>query len=347
MSPSGSAVTGPVDELLLETIDGLLADHATPERVGAAEGGLDPKLWAALAESGLAAVGVAESAGGSGGTLHDAAAIAKAAGRYAAPVPLTETSIIGGWVCEQAGLTLPDGPLAVVVSDAIAGRVRRVPWASVAEHLVVVTPEGVAIVDPATVGLEAGHNYAGEPRADVTLNQPIDLGPGPPPDAVRARGALARSLLMAGALGQAVDLSVQYANEREQFGRPIGKFQILQHYLAEMAGESAAAEAAADTATDVIASAAGDAEVVLAIAAAKAVAGRAAGIINRLAHQLHGAIGYTDEHRLQYSTRRLWSWRDEYGTEAEWAALLGTELCRAGEAALWPQLTRWPPAATA
>jgi acyl-CoA dehydrogenase len=343
---------GGVDELLLETIEALLADHCSPEQVGAAEGGLDPKLWAALTSSGLGTVGVAESAGGSGGSLHDAAAIAKAAGRYAAPVPLTETSIIGGWVCEQAGLALPDGPLAVVIegSGGPGGDVvRRVPWASVAAHLLVVGPEGVAVVDPDAADLETGHNYAGEPRADVRLATAAGLErvAGPSPADVRARGALARALLMAGALGQAVDLSVQYANEREQFGRPIGKFQILQHYLAEMAGESAAAEAAADTAVDVIASGADGSEVVRTIAAAKAVAGRAAGIINRLAHQVHGAIGYTDEHRLQYSTRRLWSWRDEYGTEAEWAALLGASLCRDGGAALWPTLTRWPPAATA
>ena len=71
---------------------------------------------------------------------------------------------------------------------------------------------------------------------------------------------------------------------------------------------------------------------------------RAAGTICRLAHQLHGAIGYTDEHRLHYTTRRLWSWRDEYGTEAEWAAVLGASLMQAGGAALWPALTGWPPA---
>ncbi|MEZ5262700.1 MAG: acyl-CoA dehydrogenase family protein [Acidimicrobiales bacterium] len=151
---------------------------------------------------------------------------------------------------------------------------------------------------------------------------------------------------MAGALGQAVELSVQYCNEREQFGRAIGKFQVLQQYLAHMAGEAAAAEAAADNAVDVVAGGASDAEAVAVIAAAKTVTGRAVGIINRLAHQIHGAIGYTDEHRLQYSTRRLWAWRDEHGAEAEWAATLGRALAAAGGAALWPNtITAWPPAA--
>jgi acyl-CoA dehydrogenase len=148
---------------------------------------------------------------------------------------------------------------------------------------------------------------------------------------------------MAGALQQAVDLSVQYAQEREQFGRPIGRFQILQHYLAEMAGEAAAARAAVENAADVVASGAPAGDVTLAVAAAKACTGRAVGIINRLAHQLHGAIGFTDEHRLQYTTRRLWAWRDEHGTDAEWAAVLGRAVGRAGGDALWDRVTSWPP----
>ncbi|MFN0028259.1 MAG: acyl-CoA dehydrogenase family protein [Acidimicrobiales bacterium] len=340
-----------VDPLLIETIESMLGDLCQPEKVGAAEGGLDAGLWKALVESGMATVGVEESAGGSGGSLQDAAAIAKAAGRHAAPVPLTELSIIGGWVCQQAGLTIPDGPVAVVIGNG-----DRTYWAPVAEHFVVVTDGGVTLRAAAEVSLgRSGVNYAGEPWADVSVpsgtagtsgTSSTSGASGVSTQAVRGRGALARSLLMAGALQQATELSVQYCNEREQFGRPIGKFQVLQQYLAQMAGEAAAAEAAADNAVDVVAAGADEQEALRVIAAAKTVTGRAVGIINRLAHQIHGAIGYTDEHRLQYSTRRLWSWRDEHGSEAEWAALLGQSLATAGGAALWPAITAWPPATT-
>jgi acyl-CoA dehydrogenase len=331
-----------VDPLLVETIESMLGDLCEPEKVGAAEGRLDEALWKALTESGMATVGLSEQAGGSGGTLHDAAAIAKAAGRFAAPVPLTELSLVGGWVCERAGLPLPEGPVAVVIGDGA-----RTYWAPVAASFVVVTDAGVAVAGADAVSRGAsGVNYAGEPWADVSVTGSPSFVPGPSMDQVRARGALARSLLMAGALGQAVELSVQYCNEREQFGRPIGKFQVLQQYLAQMAGEAAAAEAAADNAVDVVASGASPEEAARVIAAAKAVTGRAVGIINRLAHQIHGAIGYTDEHRLQYSTRRLWAWRDEHGTDAEWAARLGTAVATAGGARLWPDtITAWPPAA--
>ncbi len=329
-----------VDPLLIETIESMFGDLCEPEKVGAAEGGLDAVLWNALTESGMSTVGLAESIGGSGGTLHDAAAIAKAAGRHCAPVPLTELSIVGGWVCEQAGLQLPEGPMAVVIGEGA-----RTYWAPVATAFVVVTDAGVAVVSSADVILgESGRNYAGEPWAKVTVSA-ASLVAGPSVAAVHGRGALARSLLMAGALSHAADLSVQYCNEREQFGKPIGKFQVLQQYLSQMAGEAAAAQAAADNAVDVLAAGADQDEAMRVVAAAKTVTGRAVGIINKLAHQIHGAIGYTDEHRLQYTTRRLWSWRDEHGAEAEWAAALGASLAAAGGRALWPAITKWPPAA--
>ena len=329
-----------VDPLLIETIESMLGDLCQPEVIGAAEGGLDAKVWGALWDSGMATVGLAESIGGSGGTLHDAAAIAKATGRFAAPVPLVELSLVGGWVCEQAGIALPDGPVAVVIDT---GGPSRSYWCPAASHLVVVGEGGVGVapVSAASV-VRQGVNQAGEPWADVTVSG-VSLQAGPSPLDVRARGALARSLTMAGALGQAAELSVQYCNEREQFGRAIGKFQVLQQYLAQMAGEAAAAEAAADNAVDVVAATDDPEEAIRAIAAAKTMTGRAVGTINRLAHQIHGAIGYTDEHRLQYSTRRLWAWRDEYGSDAEWAAVFGRAVVAAGGPALWPALTSWPP----
>lgn len=342
------------DDLLVETVDKLLEEHATPERIGAAEGGLDRPLWDLLEASGLTLVGVPESRGGSGGTLHDFAAIAKAAGRHGAPVPLADSLTAANTVGGLTTLDVPTGPLAYAAVSPDAKRV-RVPWAGTADHVVLLTfgatsPGVAASINVLTqsdlVITASGQNYPGEPWLEIdttaiATGTPVDL-PLTYTDALAA-GALARALLMAGACQRVAELSVQYVMEREQFGKPIGKFQILQHYLAEMAGEAAAAEAAADNAIDVIASGADRGECTDAIAAAKAYAGRSVGIINRLAHQIHGAIGYTDEHRLQYWTRRLWAWRDEYGTETEWAAHFGRSLAAAGGAALWPRITNWPP----
>ena len=312
------------DAMVVETIHSILTDHCTPERIGAAEGKIDTTLWKLLEDSGLTLVGIEESRGGSGGTPHDQAAIVKACGFHAAPVPLAESFHAAGLLAAR-GTAIPSGPLAV--ATVFGGRARA--WYG-GVAIAVVTAAG------SSPGDTSGSNYAGEPFCDL----PPDFAVGDA-DIV---GALYRSLLMAGACARVVDLSVQYAQEREQFGKPIGRFQILQHYLAEMAGEAAMADAAADNAVDALAGGATGDDARRAVAGAKVIAGRAAATITRLAHQIHGAIGYTDEHRLQYWTRRLWAWRDEHGSEHEWAATLGRSMAVAGADALWPIVTTWPPA---
>lgn len=142
---------------------------------------------------------------------------------------------------------------------------------------------------------------------------------------------------MAGCAETAAELSVHYVHEREQFGRPLAKFQAIQHHLAQMAGEALALRVAADTAALALAE---GTEPGIAIAAAKATAGTAAGTIASLAHQVHGAIGITDEHRLHLTTTRLWAWRDEHGNEREWALRLGEEALLHTTDDLWARLLR-------
>ena len=144
-----------------------------------------------------------------------------------------------------------------------------------------------------------------------------------------------RSAQMAGALQSVLETSVQYARERVQFGRPIGRFQAVQQNLALLAGQAAAATAAAEAAIEAAAHNLDSP----AVAAAKIRAGEAAGIGAAIAHQVHGAIGFTQEHRLHYLTRRLWSWRDEFGNEAYWARRLGGEVVAAGADRLWHGIT--------
>ncbi|MFI5015656.1 MAG: acyl-CoA dehydrogenase family protein, partial [Hyphomicrobiales bacterium] len=134
---------------------------------------------------------------------------------------------------------------------------------------------------------------------------------------------------------RALALSVQYAQTRVQFGRPIGKFQAIQQNLAVLAGQSAAAMAAADMAAQALDRGLAP----LPVGAAKARAGEAASIAAGLAHQAHGAIGFTEEYELHHVTRRLWSWRDEFGNEAEWNAIVGRAALAAGPDGLWPALT--------
>ena len=157
--------------------------------------------------------------------------------------------------------------------------------------------------------------------------------------ALMLMGATVRSMQAAGALETILSLSVAYANERVAFERKIGKFQAVQQNLARLAGETAAALAAAGSAADTIAQAdAFDDAVLLEAASAKIRTGEAAAEGSAIAHQVHGAIGFTNEHVLHRFTLRLLSWRDDFGSESYWAAALGGMVAKHGASQFWPML---------
>jgi acyl-CoA dehydrogenase len=341
-------------ELLRRTVEDLLAGHCTPARVAAAAAGSgwDAGLWQALAETGLTLAGSPEEAGGSGGDLYAAADIAAAAGAAAAPVPLAET-LAAGMLLGRAGLAIPSGPLTVAVASGPG--LRRVPYGRLATTVAAGSGgDGDWLAVIASAGRDGtGRNLADEPRDEVILGGDAEMHDAPAGTAEYARRLLRlfRSLLIAGAAQRALDLTVTYVQEREQFGRPLARFPTVQQELARMAGEVALIGAATQAAVAAEAPAAGGA--VSAVVAAKAQASSGAGVVAAIAHQLHGAIGTTQEHRLRLTTTRLWSWRDEDGSEAECCAELGraalAAAARAGAGAggLWPWLSGGPGAGSA
>jgi acyl-CoA dehydrogenase len=343
-------------ELVREAAERLFEKHCSAETMRRADGGEFPQaLWRALTDAGYAAALVPESAGGAGLEMADALSLLISAGRHAVPAPLAET-MLAGWLLSGAGLSAPEGPLTVAPvreGDAltakrdgagwrIEGTATRVPWGRQCGAIAVLAASDgkdvVALVAAADCAISNGHNVAGEPRDDLIFSGTKSLQAGTTPisaGALRALGAVMRSAQMAGALQSVLEMTVQYAQERVQFGRPIGRFQAVQQNLAVLAGQTAAATAAAEAAIEV---ASRDLESP-AVAAAKIRAGEAAGIGAAIAHQMHGAIGFTQEHRLHYSTRRLWSWRDEFGSEAWWARRLGGAVAAAGADRLWTGIT--------
>jgi acyl-CoA dehydrogenase len=346
--------------LLAETADRLFTAHCTRETLAAAEAGTWPAaLWRAIEEAGLAAAAVAEEKGGAGADLGDAMATLRAAGRHAAPVPLAETQL-AQWMLSECGLITPKGPLttAPVMREPLptlertggewrlAGGVRAVPWARACGAIAVLASyEGrghVALVPTAGLAINPGRNLAGEPREAVEFasahlaasdvapcGDVIDL------DALWRRGALARIAAMAGALEAVLEMTVRYANDRVQFGRAIARFQAVQQQIAALAANVAAACAAADAAI----AAAERRPATFEIAAAKARINEAATLAAGVAHQVHGAMGFTREHRLHLATRRLWAWREEFGDESYWWSWLGRTAASVGGAGLWPFLT--------
>lgn len=355
MTTGSTSMTADEVQALAEAVGDVLADHCSPERLAAAEGAVDRRLWDVLAASGLHRVGIAESAGGSGGGLAEAATVLRLVGEHAAPVPLAEVSMLAGWLLETAGLPQPDGiattgpaELAATRVDGgwrVRGRVHRVPAAGEAELVVVVAQ---AATDTVVVALPlgdlvsvAGSNLAGESRDELVLDLPVPTVypvPARTAELLRLRGALSRAVLSAGALDRLLALTVRYAQERQQFGRPIAKFQAVQQAVATLAAEAAAAGACVDAAVRACDADLGAPEAALAVAAAKVRTAQAASTGAAIAHQVHGALGMTFEHVLRFSTTRLWAWGSEWGSEAEWSEELAERAVAAGADGLWPLL---------
>jgi alkylation response protein AidB-like acyl-CoA dehydrogenase len=343
------------DTIIVDTATRIFRDLCGPAIVNEAERGVWPEaLWSALEESGLPRAWVPEELGGAGATLADGFAVLRAAGRFAAPVPLAET-LMAGWLLARAGLVVPEGPMTIapVHADGIIalradgrleGRARRVPFARDARHIAVLArgASGRAVTLVATADLPIRHDrsLAGEPRDDAWFDGAVPEAVGAAAldeDAIQRFGAAARLQQIAGALERLLEQSVEYALDRVQFGRPIAKFQAVQHSLAGLAGEVAAASAAADLAAEAFAA---PEPSVAAIAIAKVRGGEAAGAGAAIAHQVHGAMGFTYEHSLHQRTRRLWSWREEFGNETAWATRLGRMVAAAGADRLWPFITQ-------
>jgi acyl-CoA dehydrogenase len=358
MSDAGADTT-----LLQQTLSRLFTERSGQEaRQGAEAEGWAADCWDALAESGLPWVGVSEAAGGSGGDVSDACTLVRLAGRHAVPLPLAECSLIGGWLVAAAGLQLPGGePISVAIprpgdrvtveNDRVTATLQRVPWGARAGAVVALTTgtgdRRAVLLDPKTATIARGRSVAGEPR-DALSWDGAPIGPeqvGDAPDGaaeeLTVRGVLSRALLMAGAMEAAAEIAIEYSGQRHQFGKPIATFQAVANRLVRLSSEAEAGVLATDVAARRFADAVGAGRAVDAafeVAVAKAATSRAASEVTTHAHQVHGAIGMTQEYVLHHFTRRLWAWRQEWGSERSSARAVGAQVVAAGADQLWPRV---------
>ncbi|WP_407156993.1 acyl-CoA dehydrogenase family protein [Bradyrhizobium sp. STM 3557] len=345
------------ENIVVETAEKIFADLADAQEVNRdKQGQWKAPLWQALSEAGLPLAWVSEEHGGSGASLADGFGVLGAAGRFAIAVPLAET-MLAGWLLAQAGIASPNGEMTVapasprdrVISNAdgtLSGRARGVPFAKAAKHVAVIAngADGavIALVDAAKLRIEGHLNLANDTSDTIVFDkvEPITAKPAPngfDQTTLMLMGGVVRSLQIAGALESMLDISVRYAGERVAFEKPIAKFQAVQHNLARLAGESAAALAAATSAADTLASGtAPDDAVFLEAVSAKIRCAEAAEKGSAIAHQVHGAIGFTIEHILHRFTLRALAWRDDFGSESYWAVELGKRIAARGADELWP-----------
>jgi acyl-CoA dehydrogenase len=330
-----------IDPVLIDTAERVFSDVCTFQAIQDAETeGWAPDIWDAIARIGLPWISIPEERGGVGGTLEEAVAILRIAGRFAAPLPLAESGILGGWLLSEAGLDLEEAPLSVVPgrptdtlslsAGLVSGTASRVPWARHTTRVVALVDHSVVLLDPALGSIDPDANLAGEPRDTLHFDaaKPLAVVPAPPGVTARAlkiRGALSRAALIAGALEAMADLTVAYTADRRQFGKAVGSFQSVQNLLVRCGEDAAVVGLAVEVAAREFSRGAGNFEV----AAAKSLASDAARTATRAAHQAHGAMGMTQEYPLHHLTRRLWSWRAEFG-DASWKRELGAAVISLG-----------------
>ena len=314
-----------MDTMLTDAAERIFRDQCTKAALDAAEDGTFPApLWQILCENGFQLMAMPDS----GAELADVFAVLRVAGRFAAPLPLAEALLANRWLGGEGGGGQTDALNTVgLVAENGNSRWLGVPWGRAARRIVGVADDGRVFVGR-PVSVNEAVNLAGEPRDQVEVQ---DVQPLPCAEPAPALVALARVAQSAGALERVLELGIGYAQEREQFGRPIARFQAIQHMLAMAAAEVAAAGRASDAAVAAI----GSERFVLEVAAAKSRVGEAVGLVAEAVHQVHGAMGFTYEHQLHHFTRRLWAWRDECGSEAHWQALLGHRLCALGADQVW------------
>jgi acyl-CoA dehydrogenase len=345
------------ENIVAETAEKIFADLADAQTINSdKKGAWKAPLWQALSEAGLPLAWVPEDCGGSGASLAEGFSVLSAAGRFALAVPLAET-MLAGWLLAQAKISSPDGEMTVAPASpkdrvtlnadgTLSGRARGVPFAKSAKHVAVLVDGAnslsIALVKAGDCRIETGLNLGGDDNDTVTFEKvaPLTLKPAPKGfdhTALLLMGGVARSLQIAGALESMLDISVRYSNERVAFEKKISKFQAVQHNLARLAGESAAALAAATSAADAISNATSfNDEVFLEAASAKIRCAEAAEKGGGIAHQVHGAIGFTIEHILHRYSLRALAWRDDFGSESYWAVELGKLVAARGADELWP-----------
>jgi acyl-CoA dehydrogenase len=349
-----------MQELIKDTTSKLMERYSSKEVVNDAENGQwASQLWDHLDEYGMMTVAIPEELGGNGGDYSDAFSILRLAGKHSAPIPIAET-YLANWLLSGLGepvsteiITLAFNkdlnPFQFVKNGTgwvVTGKARNVPYARFAEKLLVLgeTSDGpiLSLITLNGAKIVHGQNLAGEARDEVTFDKVCIDGCKVIPVSSKELnnkflygGALTRIIMMAGALENILEITLNYASERSQFGRSINRFQAVQHHLAQLAGETAAATVAANCAGDSYGSKGYSREIAL----AKIRVNEAAGKVCQLAHQVLAAIGFTYEHTLHHSTRRLWSWRDEFGTETEWENVLTDELITLQENGLWSFIT--------
>jgi acyl-CoA dehydrogenase len=343
MSEAGALLAEAMERIFGDAFDARNDDGAP---------GFDDELWRQLEELGLPELLVPDTQGGAGGRFEDALEVVRALGRFAIALPLAET-LLAARLCADAGIEAPDGPLSIATRSegsvhrsgagwCFAGALRGVPWGARSAGIVASLPSDsgpqLTLLRPDDASsIVARNSPAGEPRDQLDFERAavacVPWRASFPP--LLDSAALLRTGQISGALAATLERSLRYAQQREQFGRPITRFQVVQQLLARMGSEVAAVECSTGAAFR----AADRGDAAFEIACARLRANQGIELAVATAHQVHGAIGFTHELDLRLFTQRLLCWRSELGNDHYWSIRLGSEVAALGASDFWRELT--------
>ncbi len=334
-----------VDPDLAAMMDGVFYEYrqTTPVNAPAGRVAYDRALWQRLDSLGLVRLTGSEESGGSGAGWPEAAELLSAAVRHGLRIPLGEHDLLACWLLEALDQPVDDGVRTVHVAPGRGESTTPAPWAGDVDRVVVLWPtdDGYRFdeFDPAQLSLTVGTNLIGEPRDTVCIESAGLTGHPVSEELVSQlwrKSALIRAIQVCAALDRAVASSIDHVASRVQFGRPLAKFQAIQNLISDAAAESALARAATDVALrTAIETNWQSNHLDFQIATARSCAGNAASVVTRNAHQVHGAIGTTHEHRLHTYTRAALAWRSEFGSVRFWDEQVASAATAAGGQQLW------------
>jgi len=311
--------------MFAEAIDAILQDQCTPAAVRAIEAGGSPTaLWQALEDAGFLKLLAAEAEDGAALPLPELFPVLRSLGYHNMPLPLGQTMVAHALLPPG---TVPTGSITLAATlrqGAMAQEgtpltCQLTPCGWVADWVLARDGKGLLLLPTAS----AQRITTGVPRSLIaTLVWPDDRSAVRFSEGGAALTTFAAALfaaMLSGAMTRVFEMTLQYCNERSQFGKSLGKFQAVQHQLSVMAEHTAAASIAAEAAFRTPDAA----PPWLTAAVAKSRTSEAAVLVASTAHALHGAIGVTAEYDLQLLTRRLHEWRMAHGSEAYWNPLIG------------------------
>ncbi len=327
-------------KMLRDTVREVLQRECPPDVVRAAwDGhgdGVD-EVWKTLADTGVIGMTASEQAGGMGMAELDVLLPLEESGYAALPGPLVDTVAVGIPLLEAAGTAAQcerwlgraaSGEVKIAVAFEDQDIVPHVGSAQllIAERAGVgfcVPIEEVAVTPETSVDrtrqlgrVQFETSAAYRMRDDADLSALLALA--------KERAALATAAQLVGLSRRMLDMTVQYAKDREQFGKPIGAQQAVKHRLADALIEQEFARPLVYRAGWSLATGADGVEV--AVSLAKIYAGEAAKFVAKQALQVHGAIGYTIECDLHMWMKRAWALSAAHGDAAKHRERVGRHI---------------------